>query len=281
MIYTITTTKNELLLRPTQPADFEPLIEWCHTLWDGDQDYIADTLPFWLEEGNLFTGVRPDDPFPLILIRLRQLAPTEAWFGGLRIHPSLQGQGVGQALIEFSRQWANDHGAQTLGYMTEYRNHRMHYLGQKLGFTVFGAFHMWRAKSTTVEPLELVVPSAVPTIDEGIQHAQHGRYVHDWTLLKLTPERIAYHLANGELFTSDDASGWVLVDGWDEEEVYLGQTSGNPATVAGLIAGIQARLQPHQRLLAFPWDDSPAAEVVKSLGWEQLDEQYRLFERPV
>ncbi len=278
---TMTKSSLPLQLRPATLGDRDPLMAWCNRLWDGEEDYIGDVWADWVAEGNLFVGTHPEFSEPVALLRLRMLTPAEAWFGGLRIHPQLQGQGIGRALIAMAQQWASERGAQSIGYMTETKNQRMHYLGQQLGYTQLGTITICNVQTAPALAALASQPQIDLQLDTTLQSIQHGRYIYDWTMLRLTPQRIAHHAAANELLALADGQGWAIysVD-HEHTEGCVHQLAGDMAAQQRLLAHIRASY-PAYHLIIPVWAGQAALDQPERLGIQPQtgSEHYSLFER--
>ena len=278
MIYTrmMMTTLNQLHIRPAQSTDRESVIEWCNQLWNGDHDYIDEVWDAWQAEGNLFVGCQPDGAAPVTLLRLRQLSPTEAWFGGLRVHPALQGRGVGRQLIAHAFEWARQRGATTLGYMTETANERMHHLGAALGFRHLGttAWHTVAAitprAAAVTHDAELVDLAHAPNLA-----AQGGLYFYGWAVQRLTIERLRQHAAAAELLVNTTGSAWLIHEMQADDLRYISHAEGNAAELRELIAHVFT--SDTIRVMCPIWHNTPLAEMAQELGFAFADEQYSIF----
>lgn len=282
-IGTPTMTKNpplDLRLRHATSADREPIVAWCHTLWDGERDYIEDTWDDWQAEGNLYVGNVSNYDFPVVLIRMRYLSPTEAWFGGLRIHPSLHGHGIGKFMIAQAEHWARERGCTTLGYMTETRNHTMHYLADKLNFAGTGAIY-WHDVELDPHPTGVHHDASMIELTQSAQlHAQHGRYFSGWAIQRLTAERLAHHAAQHELFVLDDQSAWAIVEHQWDDLYHLSFADGEPMALQRLVAHI--RSIPQVGVLDVPlWQHTPQADMADLLNLIPTKEKYDLFEKGI
>lgn len=278
MIFThMTTTNNWLNLRSARPEDRDPLLVWCNTLWDGEEDYIGEVWDAWLAEGNLFVGTNAEqgDDTAIALLRMRTLSPAEAWFGGLRLHPSLQGRGGGRALIRAAEDWARQRGATSLGYMTETLNQRMHYLGEVMGYRTLGVY-TWYSYAGTLTPAPLPPATALPAEPPRHSHPE-GFYIFDWANLRLTPERLAIHRDAGELYAYGDA--WLIAE-MEPRWGSISHLQGPVADLAVIVAGLRAQQEPDAWLMAPIWDSDLGGEaLISSLGFTPTTQRYNNFER--
>jgi GNAT superfamily N-acetyltransferase len=282
---TMTMMTNKLLhLRPARPADRAPIIVWCNQLWTGQEDYIGEVWDAWMAEGNLFVGTLPPSDLPVGLLRMRVLSASEAWFGGLRIHPDLHGRGGGRQLIAIAVEWARERGATSLGYMTETANERMHYLGAALGFTRLGSISWVRLTSAILPPAATALQSDATLIDLDAAPnlaAQQGRYITDWTVRRLSRERLHHHAARGELLINADATAWIILEPDPPRARYLTHAEGSPSEIRALLAHGLALPGTEYGILCPAWDDAPLQHICLELGFEDGQEYYSLFERPV
>jgi GNAT superfamily N-acetyltransferase len=284
MIYTpmmMTKTANRLSLRPARAADREPTVAWCDTLWDGQPDYIRHTWEHWQAEGNLLVGIQPPADDPVALLRMRLLSPNEAWFGGLRIHPRLQGQGIGRQLIAFAFEWARARGAATLGYMTETVNERMHHLGAALGFRRAGGINWHDLAPFDATPAAIQRdPSGIALDQAANLRAQAGLYFAGWAVQRLTPDRLAHHAAAGELIRDANSGAWMILEEQSADLIYVSHAEGAAAELRGLLAWA-GRAHPDCGLAAPLWEGTPHLALAHELGWRPTGEAYSIFERAV
>lgn len=270
-----------LTLRPARAADRDPTVAWCDTLWDGQRDYIRDTWERWQAEGNLLVGVQPPADDPVALLRMRQLSPGEAWFGGLRIHPRLQGQGIGRRLIAFAFDWARSRGAATLGYMTETVNDRMHYLGDRLGFRRAGVINWHELAPSAAPPAEVARdPAAINLEHASNLRAQGGLYFTGWAVQRLSAEQLARHAADGELVALPGTQAWAIIEEQAPDLMHVAHAEGDAAELRALLAWA-ARAHPEAALASPLWSDTPHLALADGLGWRPTGERYSIFEREV
>ncbi|HYF64552.1 MAG TPA: GNAT family N-acetyltransferase [Herpetosiphonaceae bacterium] len=270
-----------LSLRPARAADRDPAVAWCDTLWDGQPDYIRSTWDHWQAEGNLLVGVEPPADDPLALLRMRQLSPGEAWFGGLRIHPRLQGRGVGRQLIAFAVEWARARGARTLGYMTETSNARMHHLGAALGFGRPGGI-IWHDLAPAGAPAAEIERDP-GRIDLGLAanlRAQGGLYFTGWAVQRLDRARLDRHAAAGQLVALSGGQAWAIIEEQAPDLLYVSHAEGGADDLRALLAWA-ARARPGAGLSSPLWEGTPHLALARELGWRPTGEAYSIFERPV
>ncbi|MBA3470101.1 MAG: GNAT family N-acetyltransferase [Herpetosiphonaceae bacterium] len=281
---TMMTINNLFHLRPVRPADREPIVGWCNLLWDGQEDYIGEVWDAWLAEGNLFVGTLPPAADPVALLRLRMPSASEAWFGGLRVHPDLHGRGGGRQLITTAVAWAHERGATSLGYMTETANERMHYLGKMMGFTRLGSISWARITADVLPPAMAAVqhdPSLIDLERTPNLAAQQGRYISDWTVRRLTRERLSRHAARSELLINASATAWLILEADPPRARYLTHAEGSVSEIRALVAhGLNLPNTEHG-ILCPAWDNAPLQQVCGEIGFVDSTEYYSLFERPV
>jgi GNAT superfamily N-acetyltransferase len=276
MIYmpTTTTISNRINLRPATLADREPIVAWCNTLWNGQPDYIGDVWEYWLPQGHLYVGEMAGWQVPVVVLRLRVLSPTQAWFGGLRIHPELQGQGLGRDLIDYSIEWAKSWNAHTIGYMTERSNQRMHSMAEKLNFANVGLIEWYELNDLPAAQAEIVPdPSLVDLSQAANLQEQAGRYVYQWTVRNLDQAELEGCAERQELYVLADRSGWMIC----EHDGFIAQIEGDLAAQTRLLA--HARTLPEcENLLTPVWRGSQQAQLITQLNWRNTNEAYSLFE---
>ncbi len=278
------TSNNLLHLRPARLADRAPVIGWCNQLWNGEEDYIGEVWDAWQAEGNLFVGTQPPADLPVGLLRMRMLSADEAWFGGLRIHPDLHGRGGGRQLINTAVEWARERGATSLGYMTETANERMHYLGGVMGFNRLGSITWVRLTPASLPHAPTTVQRDPALVD--LDHApnlaaQQGRYVSDWTMRRLTRERLHRHAERGELMINASATAWMILEPDPPRVRYLTHAEGSTSAIQALLAHSLALPNTEYGILCPAWDAAPLQVQCLALGFADGQEYYSLFERPV
>ncbi len=271
---TMTTNSNRVTLRPATSDDREPIVAWCNTLWNGQADYIGDVWDYWLPQGHLYVGEIAGWQEPVVVLRLRVLSPTQAWFGGLRIHPALQGQGLGRELIEYSINWAKSWNAHTIGYMTERSNQRMHSMAEKLNFANVGFIEWYGLNDLAAAPANVVHDSALIDLSQAQNlHDHGGRYVYQWTVRNLDQAELERRAASQELYVLPDGSGWMIC----QPDGFIAHIEGDAAAQTTLLA--HARTMPEcQELLTPQWRDSRQAQLIGQLNWHDTNEAYSLFE---
>lgn len=284
MTCTLTTMKminNLLHLRPARATDREPTVAWCNTLWNNTEDYIGYVWDDWLAQGNLFVATLPGHDVPVGLLRMRQLSPSEAWFGGLRIHPDLHGRGGGRQLINAALEWARQHGATCLGYMTETANQRMHYLGAALGFVRIGGFEWHALPRYEAEAVNVHHDPARITLAHAANLAsQQGRYFSGWAVQRLTAERLQHHAAAGELLVNQAGTAWMIHEMQAPNLVYIAHAEGGEDELRLLLA--QAFRQSPEIAVHSPlWHKTPAFAQRHRLGYLPINEQYSVFQRTI
>lgn len=277
----MTNIADTLRLRPARAADRDPTVAWCDTLWDGQPDYIRTTWDHWQAEGNLLVGIQPPADDPVALLRMRQLSPAEAWFGGLRIHPRLQGQGIGRQLIAFAFEWARTRGAASLGYMTETANARMHYLGETLGFRRVGGIIWHDLAPSAADPAEILRDPARIDLEQASNlRVQGGLYFADWAIQRLDAARLARHAADGELVALPGGQAWAIIEEQAPDLMYVTHAEGSAAELGALLAWA-VRAYPDARLSSPLWENTPHLALAAELGWRPTSERYSIFEREV
>ncbi len=271
---TTTTISNRLTLRPATLADREPIVAWCNTLWNGQPDYIGDVWDYWLPQGHLYVGEMVGWHVPVVVLRLRVLSPTQAWFGGLRIHPELQGQGLGRELIDYSIKWAKSWDAHSIGYMTERSNQRMHSMAEKLKFVDVGFIEWYKLADLAAAQAEVVNDPSLVDLSQAQNLPDHGgRYVYQWTVRTLDQAELERRAASQELYVLADRSGWMIC----EDDGFIAHIEGDLAAQTKLLA--HARTLPEgQELLTPLWRGSRQAQISTQLNWHDTNEAYSLFE---
>jgi GNAT superfamily N-acetyltransferase len=160
-------TTPRVVIRPTLPLDTPDVLEFCKTIWDGN-DYIPYVWNEWMADprGTLFTAEYAGHAVGMA--RVTHLAPKQWWFEGLRVNPDFHDKKIGSALHEYITEWWLANGDGTVRLWTNSKRVKVHHLCERLGFarTQELAFY---AAAPLDEPLDFFTPvieSQIPEMTE-------------------------------------------------------------------------------------------------------------------
>lgn len=203
----------DVTVRPARPDDVEPVLAAVGDTWaDHGGDYLPRVLERWVAspDPDDETLVAERDGAPVGVVRVVRLTSTEAWCGGLRVHPEYRGRGVARRLTGRAFAWARERGADVarvlvfswngpglgaargLGFEPVAEVRTVHPepaadTGDDAGASVEAAWAFWRS-------------SAACAALDGLGLARG----EPWALAELTREDVAAAAADGGLVTVGD-----------------------------------------------------------------------------
>lgn len=314
-----------ICVRRARPEDRDAVMAFASTTWDG-WDYIPDAWPQWIDaaDGVMLVALpaaagfsdaegRPLDPaVPIAVCRVALLAPSEAWFEGIRVDPRVRGRSVATTLQVAELRWAAAQGARVVRYVTGEGNEASLRLGARHDFAPlrdrrsYGPSRQlepppatWPEVRDALHRRGLVVEGNAaadwwPRIDADATFRSGDRLYEQraWTLLELTSDRLAAHAAAGELLAVADGERWAIAirprySGWgDDAGVHIGLLLGSDAaSAAGLVQQIDAAAGfAHQVRLPDP--DPPlladgGAEEFAAIGYRPHEHVLKVVARPL
>jgi GNAT superfamily N-acetyltransferase len=226
-------TNLAIAVRRARISDKAAVLAFASRTFDG-WDYIPGVWDDWVaaSDGVLLVATGQDDDRPIAITRVTILSDTEGWLEGIRVDPSVRGQGVATNLQIAELAWGQAHGLQVIRYLTGHTNEGSLKLGAHHGFAVSGArrYHgrpddddgpvAGRSdRPATLDELDRqgmllptdaspeVIASAWRVVDTDATFARADRlYEHrPWALQRLDERRFAAHVRAGEVLR--DASG--------------------------------------------------------------------------
>ena len=276
---------SKILIRPARTKD-KPAVEAISgQMWDND--YIPDVWDGWLADphGRFFVAELEDRVAGFA--KLSRLADDEWWMEGLRVDPAHWGQGIARQLQARQVEMARRIGRGTLRFGTHSENEPIHRIAARDGFRRVATYRPCRADPLLAgdTPLRCLTGSDLPAawtlIDESPRHRTAGElYEVSWKWKRLTRERLARHLAAGEVWGTDaegelaglaitfqrenrDALCAGYVDGLDE---VLG-------TILRELRGLAAQLG-RAEMRFKPVNESALVMAVEAAGYEHSWDRY-------
>lgn len=140
-----------VVIRPTLPSDTPDVLEFCKTIWDGN-DYIPYVWSEWMADPTDLLFTAEFAGHAVGIVRVAQVAPGQWWFEGLRVNPEYHDKKIGSALHEYITEWWLENGGGTVRLWTNAKRVKVHHLCEKLGF---------------VRTQERVIYSALPLDEPG------------------------------------------------------------------------------------------------------------------
>ncbi|MGD1995612.1 MAG: AI-2E family transporter [Anaerolineae bacterium] len=235
------------VIRTAQPEDRADVEAVCaRALTD---DYIPEVWEKWLGDPHGELTVVEQGGKVVAVGKLTRLADEEWWLEGLRVDPAYRRLGVARLVQAHQVQAAQQLGRGTLRLATASYNKPIHRNAARDGFHRVGEFLYCRG-----EPLPGPCPLRSLTSDdfdvvweliEGspIFRAASGLYEVAWHWLNLTRERLANHLAVGDVWGIDLeerlAAVAILSHHPDKDRLSVGYLDGEPEGITALAWGLR------------------------------------------
>jgi GNAT superfamily N-acetyltransferase len=122
-----------VVCRPALARDRADVIEFCKTIWDGD-DYVPDVWEDWFNDPNGLLAVSEYQGHAIGCSKVSLLSRGQWWLEGFRVDPNYQGLKVGSRLHHYVTDWWLENGDGTLRLMTDAGNFAVHHLCDKTGY---------------------------------------------------------------------------------------------------------------------------------------------------
>ncbi len=134
-----------LTFQPATLNDFETWARFRDELYDDlSPDYIETEIKRIIDDPNLASFIiytaTSDEPVGLVEMSLRNIvdgcvSSPVAYIDGLYLIEKYRGQGLGKALIDFTKKWARENNCTELAVDTELENERAQQFYLREGFT--------------------------------------------------------------------------------------------------------------------------------------------------
>lgn len=296
--------RDSIQIRPARASD-RSAIEAISAQKLGSEDYIADVWDEWLSDPEGQLVVAELGRQVVGLSKLSRLSSAEWWLKGLRVHEAHRRQGIGGRLQAHLIEKARQIGHGTLRFGTHALNEPVHRLAARDGFRHIATFRRYQAgplPAAEVPPLRQLTEADLEAVlaliaDSPRCQAACGLYESFWTWQDLTQERLARHLAAGEVWglaAGEDAGGDESGDGsgklsalalvsWIEEEtIYIGHVDGaTDEVLVAILRGLRglAAQQGHAAVRFKPVDEPTLIAAVEAAGYERhRDKDIWVFE---
>lgn len=283
------------VVRPARPADKAGMEAICAKIWEG-HDYVPKVWDEWLADRHGELTVVERKGRIVALGKLTRLADDEWWLEGLRVDPAYRGLGVAQLLQAHQIEVAERLGKGVLRLGTASDNYAVHHNIARDGFRRVAIFHYCGADALPGScPLQPLGRRDLKRVWQLIEHSTAleragGLYEVSWQWMRLTPERLAAHLANKEVWGSkvDDRLAAVAIvprlDREEQQRLVVGYIGGEPAAVTALAWGLRilAGQQGLQGVRIKPPDDPALLQALEAAGVQREDDfSLWIFERPL
>ncbi len=241
---------SQWVLRPAQPRDKEDVQRICAQVWDG-HDYVPEVWEEWLadSEGELTVVERKGQVVGLA--KLTRLIEDEWWLEGLRVDPAWRRLGLARLLLNHHLALARRVGRGILRFGTASHVLAVHKNAAKEGFRHVATLVPYRA-----DPLPGPCPLHCLGADDleaawelistsPIFQAAGGLYDRGWQWVRLTRERLAGHIADGNVWglKTENRLGALAIlfssTHGDEKRLSVGYITGETTAVAALFWGLR------------------------------------------
>lgn len=239
---------SKILIRPAQTTD-KPAVEAISAqMWDND--YIPDVWDDWLADPHGQFFVAELEGRVAGFAKLSCLADDKWWMEGLRVDPAYWGQGIARQLQARQVEVARHIGRGTLRLGTHSENEPVHRIAVRDGFRRVASYRPCRAEplpagETSLRRLTYTdLAAAWALIDESPRRRAAGKlYEVSWKWKKLTRERLACHLAAGDvwgMYTGGELAGLaVTFQREDRDALCAGYVDGSGETLDTILLGLR------------------------------------------
>jgi predicted PurR-regulated permease PerM/GNAT superfamily N-acetyltransferase len=280
-------------VRPARPEDRADMEAICAPM-GGGEDYIPQVWDEWLADPEGEFSVVELDGRVVALAKLSHIAGDEWWLEGMRVHPNYRRLGVSRLLQAHQLQLAERLGVGVVRFATASYNRPIHRNALRDGFRRIAEF--WRYSADALPGPHAFrrlgdddLEAAWSLIEDSpIRRASGGLYETGWRWQQLTKDRLAAHIAAGQVWGVDldgrlAALAVVLADP-GEERLPVGYVDGTPEGLKALAWGLRllAYQQGYPKVRVFSVADPALLEALRSAGLTP-DREFSLyiFEKPM
>ena len=243
---------DELVIRPARPEDRADMERVCaHTFEWGD--YVPEAWDDWLADkrGLLIVGEAGERVVALSKITFQ--TSEQVWLEGMRVDPEYRRRGIAGQFLDYSIAYARNRGAKVVRLGTGDHNRAAHRLTARAGMERIGAYILWIA-----EPLpDCTKPSFLAPCDQGQVESflascetsplTQGLYSADWSWEKLTADRLAQFLQNGQVAAQQPTDGMTALatlHGDPDDGLWIGLAAGDRSSAVD-VAELAMTLRAH------------------------------------
>ena len=234
-------------VRQARPADAPGIAAWTQDTFEWG-DYVAESLPGWLDDAGLrvLVAVDPADTARAVSL-VRMLSADEGWLSAARVHPDAKRQGLGSMLNKASVDWVREQGGRVVRLATEASNLAAQAQVEKLGYRrtsvwVFAVIE-GRAANQPVKMERLSIagrsdvdPAWMYWSTGELCDAGRGLKASAWTWRRATVEDLNRAAREQRLF--NHPAGWAMAEYPESEEIDITWVASSPNDFPRLIAGV-------------------------------------------
>ncbi len=279
------------VVRPARPEDRADMEAICAQIWGGE-DYVPEVWDRWLADPEGELSVVELDGRVVALAKLSHIADEEWWLEGMRVHPNYRRLGVSRLLQAHQLEVAERLGAGVLRFATASHNRPIHRNALRDGFRRVAEFRRYSADALPGPPSPRPLgPEDLEAAwglveDSSIRRASGGLYEVDWRWQGLTKERLAAHIAAGQVWGVDldgrPAALAVVLPDPEEARLSVGYVDGTPEGLKALAWGLRllAYQQGYPKVRIFSVADPALLEALRSAGLApDRDHSLYIFEK--
>lgn len=281
-------------IRPAQPSDKAPILDFCQHTWDDEADYIPDVWDVWFADPTGYILVADINGQPVGMTRLVQLSDTEGWWEALRVDRAFRRQGIGHQLTQATLSLSQSLGLSILRTCVSVTNAPMHPFMQHQGFSPLGDYAICSAPASK-SPSTVLRLLGVEDCDRA--WAAINRFVAEERDLlfvargakwqTLTPANLAQRLGQGWVWGCFE--GDILVGLFIRSQMETPDGTLWIGWLGGTTSGVQTALNDMRHLAhslgfkaigGFLPQSETLTVVLKAVGYECSDTSvYRLYEK--
>jgi GNAT superfamily N-acetyltransferase len=166
--------KNQpIVCRPALPKDTPDVMELTRTIWEGE-DYVPKVWREWLEDFEGLLAVAERAGKVVGTGKLTRFSPGDWWLEGLRVHPDLQGLGIGSHLHDYLLEYWLRICQGTLRLATASFRLAVHHMAERSGFHKVAEFTSYIAKAIEGETPQFTV-LAPHELSEAVRFAYQSQ----------------------------------------------------------------------------------------------------------
>jgi predicted PurR-regulated permease PerM/RimJ/RimL family protein N-acetyltransferase len=263
-----------------------------------DEDYIPHTWDEWLAEPHGELVVARLKGRVVGFAKLSRLADDEWWLQGLRVSEAYRQRGVARLLQTHLVEKARQVGRGTLRFGTHSLNEPVHRLAAHGGFCHVSTYRRYRADplpAAEAPPLRQLTEADLPAVwalvSESPRHrASGGLYEDLWIWKNVTRERLAHHLAAGDVWGLESPEGeeggselsaLALIHRTERGTLNAGLVDGRDKSLAAILRGLRglAAQLGCAEVRVKPVDEPALMAAIEVAGYEQhRDKNIWVFE---
>lgn len=259
MIYTV---------RQARPEDAPGIAAWTQDTFEWG-DYVAESLPGWIDDENFHVLVAVDsEDMARASSVVRMLSTDEGWLAAARVHPDAQRRGLGSMLNAASVDWVREQGGRVARLATEDTNVAAQAQVEKLGYrktsTWVFAVVEGRAANQPVKMERLSIagrsdvdPAWMYWSTGELFEAGRGLKASAWTWRRATVDDLDRAAREQRLF--NHPAGWAVAEYPAPDEIDIVWVASSPNDFPRLIAGVDH--------LAVERDAAQVTYRIPETGW--------------